>query len=92
MAEDLDPDDYAVPHSPAWFARLERANARLSSFVAQTLEAAGRTDACAVCGEWPSLALRRLGGRGPGEPGTVMLCGDCRLLRRALFSEVYEPL
>lgn len=92
MATTFDVDDPSLPHSAAWLADLSSVNADLSLLIADSLARAGRSDACAVCGEWPASALRRMGPRRETEPATLRLCGDCRLLRRVFYAETYQEL
>lgn len=92
VTRDTDEDQPQSPHSAAWFAELTSINAELADLVADSLRRAGRRDACAVCGEWPALAVRRLGRTQAAEPATLRLCADCRLLRRVMYAEAYEAL
>jgi hypothetical protein len=45
---------YFTPHSPEWFAALEAFDSIQAAHSRTILTAAGRKDACGVCGDYPT--------------------------------------
>jgi len=42
--------NYLKPHSPEWFAALEKVNPTQAAQTTQILSLAGRDDVCSICG------------------------------------------
>jgi hypothetical protein len=72
-----------VPHSPAWFAHLERCVPHQAAMTRVVLDRAGRVDTCSVCGDTPAPIFEDLDA--PSLP--IRLCAECLTIRMSLFGE-----
>lgn len=83
---------YPVPHSPEWFAALEKFNSGQAAHSAQIIKRAGRSDVCSICGDSPTLDYKIVGDNLPDKAvATIRLCEDCRAIRERMYRETYEP-
>jgi hypothetical protein len=77
-----------APHSPAWFAAVQRQNPLQAAMSRQVIALAGSAEVCSICGDDPAadyiLADRR-------PVSTLRLCDDCRLARAGI-GEHFVPL
>lgn len=71
-----------VPHTPEWFAALERFDARQASITEQVVSLAGSEDVCSVCGDTPAHD-HEIVKPVPvdGAVATVRLCDHCLDMR-----------
>lgn len=78
------------PHSPAWFAALEKTNPQQAAQTRQILALAKRDDVCSVCGDEPASDYERKAK--PEQPTTLRLCGDCLTIRKTMHGEDFYPV
>ena len=78
------------PHSPVWFAELEKTNPQQAARTHQILALAKRDDVCSVCGD-ESASDYELKAK-PGQPTTLRLCGDCLTIRKTMHGEDFSPI
>lgn len=80
------------PHSPAWFAILERWDPAQAMMTRKVIELTGREDVCSICGDDPAADYRLPAKyRSAGGVDTLRLCNDCVQIRQAL-GEPFAPL
>lgn len=84
--------NYLKPHSPEWFAALEKANSSQAAQTKQILSLAGRDDVCSICGDDRAadykLASEQMTS---GVVATLRLCDDCLNIRRNMYGENFVP-
>lgn len=81
-----------VPHSPAWFAALQRQNAMQAAQSRTMISAAGHDGVCSVCGDEPVKDWQVDPANVPsGMVASVRLCDDCFDIR-SLAGEKLIPL
>jgi hypothetical protein len=75
---------YLTPHSPEWFAALERWDPPKAMMTRHIIKRAGRPEVCSICGDDPASDYRVVQGYRPaGGPDTLRLCDVCVQIRRA---------
>lgn len=80
--------NYLKPHSPEWFAALERVNSIQAAQTTQILALAGRDDVCSICGDDPATDYKLASDQmTPGVVATLRLCDDCLRIRRIMYGE-----
>jgi hypothetical protein len=80
----------AHPHTPGWFAVLEKQNPLQAEMVKATLTAVGRDDVCSVCGDDPAPICTLTNPEPETKSITMRLCGDCQGIRQRMFKEVWQ--
>lgn len=79
---------HLMPHSPEWFALLERWDPPQAMMTRRVLELAGNPNVCSICGDDPAQAYYLPAKyRSAGGVDTLRLCTDCLAIRH----EMGEP-
>lgn len=87
MADDL------KPHSPEWFAALERTNPAQGARTREALAQSGLCDGCSVCGDGPATDCVKVDPKpDAGMVATLRLCDDCRTVLIISRNETYAPV
>ena len=80
--------NYLKPHSPEWFAALEKVNPTQVAQTTQILSLAGRDEVCSICGDDPAADYKLVSEQTTsGIVATLKLCDDCLRIRRSIYSE-----
>lgn len=83
---------HLIPHSPEWFALLERWDPPQAMMTRTVLELAGDPNACSICGDEPAQAyFLPAEYRSAGGVDTLRLCTDCLKIRHGM-GEPFIPL
>jgi len=76
---------HLVPHSPEWFAILDRWDPPQAMMTRQAIQLAGSPDVCSICGDDPAsdyyLPAKY---RSAGGVDTLRLCEDCLRIRYSM--------
>lgn len=84
--------NYLKPHSPEWFAALEKVNPNQAAQTKQILSLAGRDDVCSICGDDPAEDYKLMSEQMiSGVVATLRLCDDCLNIRRNMHGENFVP-
>jgi hypothetical protein len=79
-----------IPHSPAWFAALEKTNPQQAAQTRQILALAKREDVCSICGDEPARDYEKK--EMPEQPTTLRLCADCLTIRKSMHGEEFSSI
>jgi hypothetical protein len=64
--------DILKPHTPEWFAALEKKNPMQAAMTRQVISLAGSDNVCSICGDEEASDYRV-----ETLPDTIRLCEDC---------------
>jgi hypothetical protein len=81
-----------IPHSPEWFAALDRQNPMQAAQTRTAIKAAGSDEVCSVCGDDPANDYQLAPGMAPEHAVvSLRLCDDCFEIR-SMSGEKFVPL
>lgn len=84
--------NYLKPHSPEWFAALEKVNVTQAAQTKHILSLAGRDDVCSICGDDPAADYKLVSEQmTTGIVASIRLCEDCLKIRRSMYGEKFVP-